>query len=174
MPNQTARPPFALKMQQGGFAAFSLIEMMFVIAIIGILAAIAISQFGNHTYAALRAVAKSKAEMLNRAVKAAEQAGADVAMTPLSGTISDESRVLWSLQMRVENMPGSPYAPLTYRPDLKGPCSDTKEFRITWTQNFGYKILEPGEVGTGFLVPATGSDSGPAFTAPAGFQPWGR
>ncbi len=156
-----------------GVSGYSLTEMVWVIALMGVLCSIAITQVGGTMGVSKDAVAREKLEMLNRGVHAfAQCAGYQITRPTLSGG-ADEILVLHDLQTRLTTnpTPGSPFVQPTYRPVTS---SDTSEYRIVWTTNFIYKLLSPGQSGTGILVPFDGSDIGDPWVAPPGYNPGGR
>lgn len=153
---------------------YSLTELIWVIALIGVLAGIAIPSVSNSFGSSKAVVARDKVEMLNKGLSAfAQCAGFQITRTPISGSAVDETLVLHDLQTRSLTNPtmGSPYVEPTYNPKQS---SDVNDYRIVWTSNFVFKLLSPGESGTGLQVPFDGSDTGPYWVAPPGYNPGGR
>lgn len=154
-------------------SGYSLAEMIWVIALIGILTAIAIPQFGSGLGAAKLAAARQKVEMLNEGLAKFEHAsGYQIMRTPM-GSAADEILVVHDLQSRTEEhtVIGSPFVEPTYRPVSS---SSTEDYRIVWSNNFIFKLLLPGQSGTGLKVPFDGSDIGPPWVTPPGYNPGGR
>lgn len=148
-------------------------EMVWVVAVIGILATIVISSIGQVTKGSEETVAHQKLEMLNTALAAYAQTGTEINFPANSTAASDEVVVLHYLQGRVEASPqaGSPFVSPRYRPDIS---SDTKDYRLMWTGSL-FKLLLPGDTGAGLKVPFDGtSDTGDAWIQPADWQPYGR
>jgi prepilin-type N-terminal cleavage/methylation domain-containing protein len=155
------------------FRGYSLAEMIWVVALIGVLASLAIPQFGSGMDAAKLAAARQKVEMLNEGLsKFAHAAGYQISRTPMSSG-ADEILVVRDLQSRSEEhtIIGSPFVDPTYNP---ASSSSTSDYRILWTSNFTFKLLLPGQSGTGLKIPFDGSDIGPPWVTPAGYNPGGR
>lgn len=153
---------------------FSLTELIWVIASLGVLAGIAISHVGSMSLSAQSAVAHEKLEMLNRGLHAYASSGSEITagIQPVRSDIVDEQTVLLYLQYRdpVNPTPGSPFIDPRYRPVGS---SSTSDFRLQWAGSL-YKVLAPGQAGTGFKVPFDGSDMGTPYQFPPNFRPQGR
>lgn len=155
-------------------AGYSLSELIWIIALMGILASIAIPHMGESLSNSKAVIAREKLEMMNKGVHAfAECAGFSITRTPMNSSGADETLVLHDLQTRslTSPTPGSPFVDPTYRPVSS---SDPNDYRIAWTSNFVFKLLSPGETGTGLKVPFDGSDIGEPWVAPPGYNPGGR
>lgn len=155
-------------------AGYSLSELIWIIALMGILASIAIPHMAESLSNSKAVIARQKLEMMNKGVHAfAECAGFSITRTPMNSSGADETLVLHDLQTRslTNPTPGSPFVDPTYRPVSS---SDPTDYRIVWTSNFVFKLLSPGESGTGLKVPFDGSDIGEPWVAPPGYNPGGR
>jgi len=153
---------------------YSLTEMIWVVALIGIIATIAFSQMTQTLGGSRLAAAKHKLEMLNQGLHAYAMAEREITAgdaAPGAGT-TDENLVLLTLQYRntASPRPGSPYVEATYRPTTS---SDSDDYRLQWMGQL-FQLLEPGEAGSGLKVPFDGSDFGTAFKYPPNFRPLGR
>ncbi len=151
---------------------FSMTEMVWVISILGILAALVISSVGSVMTGSQEAVAHQKLEMLNSALATYAQTGSEINF-PAGSSSSDEVVVLHYLQGRSTTNPqaGSPFVSPRYRPVSS---SSTDDYRLTWTGSL-YKLLLPGQNGTGLKVPFDGTgDIGEAWVQPSDWQPYGK
>lgn len=153
---------------------YSLTEMIWVVALIGILATIAFTQVTQSLGGSRLAAARHKLEMLNQALHACAMSERELNAgdaAPSAGT-GDEGLILMILQYRntANPRPGTPYLEPTYRPTTS---SSTEDFRLQWTGQL-FTLLEPGESGAGLKVPFDGSDFGTAFQYPPNFSPMGR
>jgi type II secretory pathway pseudopilin PulG len=148
--------------------------MIMVISGIGILASIALPQFGTIYQGSQEIVAKEKLEMLNKGVKNHQYASADNLenLLPVPGATRDESRILLQLQYRSPGAPsvGAPYVATKYRPAVSSSASD---YRMEWTGTV-FRLLTPGQSGAGLKVAFDGSDIGPEVTFPPGYKWSGR
>ena len=129
-------------------SAFSLPELLIVIATIGILAAIGIQSYRGIHAATRESVARDNLALLNRAVLHYGQTVSDVTVTPTSGSAADELAILSTLKTRDPAIPGSPYLEINFR-DTVASGSDT--YRIQWNGR-AFELLMPGTTGTGLLT----------------------
>lgn len=159
----------SLKRRTAG--GFSMTEIIWVVAIMGILAAIVITSVGQISDGSKVTVANEKLEMLNHALATYAQTGAEINF-PSSSGYSDEVVVLHYLQGRNTTNPqvGSPFVSPYYRPQ---PSSNPADYRLQWNGSL-FKLLAPGQTGTGLQVPFDGSDMGEAWIQPPDWQPYGR
>ncbi len=153
---------------------YSLSEMIMVISGIGILASIALPQFGTIYQGSQEVVAKEKLEMLNKGVKDHQHASVDNLenLLPVPNATWDESRVLLQLQYRSPDAPsvGAPYVMTKYRPAIS---SNAADYRMEWTGTV-FRLLTPGQSGAGIKVVFDGSDFGQEVTFPPGYKWSGR
>ncbi len=151
---------------------YSMTEMVWVVAILGILAAIVISQAVSVSDASKLTAATHKLEMLNSALATYAQTGQEITFPADSGSATDETVVVHYLQGRDPTSPqmGSPFISPNYRP---APSSDPADYRLMWTGG-QFLLLTPGQSGTGLQVPFDGSDMGAAWIQPAGWKPYGK
>lgn len=147
-------------------------EMVWVVAIMGILAAIVITTIGQVQKGSESTVAHQKLEMLNSALATFAQTGSEINYSPIDGSSGDETVVVHYLQGRdpVNPQAGSPFISPRYRPPGS---SDPQFYRLMWTGS-QFKLLSPGDAGTGLLVPFDGSDIGDAWIQPKGWKPYGK
>ncbi len=146
-------------------------EIIWVVAIMGILSAIVITSVGQVSDGSKLTVATEKLEMLNHALATYAQTGTEINFPSGSG-YSDEVVVLHYLQGRNEASPqvGAPFVSPYYRPQ---PSSNQADYRLQWNGTL-FKLLVPGQTGTGLQVPFDGSDTGDAWIQPPDWQPYGR
>ena len=152
---------------------FSLPEILTVMAIIGILSALAIPAYNGITTGAQNVEAGDFAESLNRSVLRFNQANWDLPVAASHAATTDEFLVLRSLQYKwpaSSLKPGSPYFSPKYNPVAS---SDSTKHRIRWTGRT-FELLKPGTTGTGLLKTFTGTDQGGAdYVFPGGYKPAG-
>jgi Tfp pilus assembly protein PilE len=149
-------------------------EMVVTISVIGVLAGIAIASIGNALESSKLAAANHKVEMLNQGLHA--YASAVSALTSgdmaVRGDSNDEIQVLLTLEYRDPSNPvaGSPFVDEHYRPTSS---SSTSDYRIQWAGGL-FRLLTPGQSGSGLKVPFDGSDLGDPFNYPPNFRSLGR
>lgn len=125
-------------------AGFSLPELLIVIAVIGILAAICIESYSNISSTARASVAADTSSLLNHAVLHYNQANAEILDSATSGT-ADELAVLQKLQTRDSAIPGSPYIPSNFS---SATSSSSVDYRLQWNGH-AFQMLAPGTSGAG-------------------------
>lgn len=128
-------------------SAVSLPELLIVIAVIGILAAIAIPNISGLRRAASREFSSDAVEVANRAVMHYEQANRPLGVEPAAGS-ADEAEVLAALTTVDPDVPGSPFLEPSF-PTESDNSSDT--YRMVWN-GARFELLLPGQVGTGILL----------------------
>ena len=155
--------------------AFSLPEILTVIAVIGVLAAIAIPAYTNITRSAQDAEASDFVESLNRAVLRFAQANWDIPTPADNASTADELTVLLSIQFKWADKAagreirlGSPYFSQRYRPAVS---NNSTVHRLRWTGR-GFEVLLPGQPGSGLLKTFDGKDQTNAVF-PVNFLPAG-
>lgn len=150
----------------------SLAEVITSIAVIGILAAVAIPTFSGVMSPSKVALARNTVETLNSAVHRFNQTNYELLFTAVSVSGQDEMLILRTMQYRNPDnpAPGSPYMRNDYNPTIS---SSTSDYRAMWMGNL-YKLLEPGQTGTGLKVAFDGSDLGVPFVFPPGFTMAGK
>lgn len=150
----------------------SLVEMVVVIAVVGILAAVAIPSISGTLGPSKKAIASNLTETLNGAVHRFNQTNYELLFTGVSASAQDEMLILRTMQYRdpVDPKPGSPYMRNDWNPATS---SSTADYRIIWTGVL-YKLLEPGVSGTGLKVNFDASDLGVPFVFPPGFTMAGK
>ena len=160
------RPPAA------GRRAFTIVELIVTVAIIGLLASIAIPVYSNIREASEKAAAEDHVESLNRAVTTFVQNCWKLPTAPDAVSTADELAVLRSLQYQFPSAslkPGSPYFDQTYDPPSS---SNSSHLRIRWNGKT-FELLEPGSSGTGLRY-ASGTDYKKVpVSFPNGFKPEG-
>ena len=156
--------PAKSNLQQG----FSLLEVLVAVAIIGILAAVAISSMSGTLTQTQAAIASNSEETLNTAVHRYNEVNGELIYTP-TGTGSDELTILRTLQYRNPINPtvGSPYIVPNWNPVES---SNTNDYRLAW-QGTLFTLLNPGESGTGLRVAFDGSDMSTPYVFPSGYTP---
>ncbi len=123
-------------------------ELVVVIAVIGILAAVAIPIMANNVKTANAATAQRNLNLLNGAVQSFNQANWELVLATSSGS-DDERAIFDSLRYRNPDVrlasPGSPYLP----PNATFVASsDTNTYRALWNGRL-YEFKSAGTAGTG-------------------------
>ncbi|MEM7387521.1 MAG: type II secretion system protein [Verrucomicrobiota bacterium] len=153
---------------QGRSSAFSAVEVLIALAIIGIVSGLALTQFGGISDSAQASVSASRIEGLNRALFQFEQINWELNVTP-TGTATEEEAILMTLQWDDGVMMGAPY----YRADwIPEKDNDSETHRIKWNGSV-FVPLVPGDDGYGLVVNFEGTDTGTARTFPADYEPLG-
>lgn len=127
----------------------SLTEMLVVVALIAVLAALAIPQIGNLNVQSEQAAAELGVEQLNRAVQLHNQAWRQISIEPSTGT-EDEMAVVELLQTPREVNPGIPMAGSPFlEPTLEfSGTSDSTVQRARWNGAF-FELIPPQTAGAG-------------------------
>lgn len=151
---------------------FSLAEVLTVIAVIGILAALAIPHVGGVLTPSRVAVARNLVETLNGAVHRFNQTNYELLFTGVSVSGQDEMLILRTMQYRDPDnpAPGSPYMRNDWNPAIS---SNTADYRLMWSGTL-YRLLEPGQPGAGLKVDFEAGDLGTPFIFPPGFTMAGK
>lgn len=125
-------------------AGYSLVEILVVVGVIAILAALASVSFSGVFQSAREEAATANLSRLNRAVMSYSHAASELTNTPNVG-ISDEQAVFSNLQARDAAIPGSPFLEAHYS---AVESSDATVFRGRWN-GYTFELLKPGTTGTG-------------------------
>ncbi len=157
--------------------AMSLVEVMVTVAVLGIIAAIGMSTYGDITRKSKDTIADNLVDTLNKATRNFSHANWDLRFNAMPASAGDEMLVLRSLQWREadgaanqkEDFYKGPYMRNDWNPETS--TSDT-DWRIQWTGS-SWKTLYPGETGAGIKVNFDGTDLGTPFTFPDNFKPVG-
>lgn len=147
-------------------------EVLTVIAILGVLAAVAIPGYTGSLGPSKTAIARNLTETLNNAVHRFNQTNYELLFTGVAVSGQDEMLILRTMQYRNPDnpAPGSPYMRVDWNPAVS---SSTADHRIMWTGTV-YRLLEPGQSGTGLKVNFEGADMGTPFVFPPGFTMAGK
>ena len=153
-------------------AAFTLVELVATVAVIGVLTAMAIPIYSNVRSSSDQAVANDHVEALNRAVTNFSQTCWKLPTAADPSSTDDEYAVLRSIQYTfpaVEMKLGSPF----FSPDYDPPVSSNSgHLRIRWNGR-SFELLKFGESGTGLRF-GTGADyKKTAYVFPYGYKPEG-
>jgi len=149
---------------------FSLVEVIIVVAIIGVLSGIGLTVVGKVTDASRRTIAANLTETLNNATKEFDHAQYSIVSSGENGDALDELHILQTLQWRDPGITIGVAGPFM-RTDWNPATSDnTEDYRIVWAGTF-WKLVEPGNSGVGLKVNFEVSDVGVEFTPGADWEP---
>lgn len=148
---------------------FSMVEMVTIVSIIGIITAIIIPSMSGLSSNSKTVLAQNRQELLNTALNQMAMSGRQVPNSPQLTSSRDEELVVMTLQIRNENLVGSPFLTPSYAP--KG-SSDPTTYRLRFT-GLRFELLVPPLVGTGIKIEFDGSDMGPPRNFPPNFRPFG-
>ena len=155
-----------------GREAFTLVELVVTVAIMGVLAAIAIPIYSNVRDASEHALADDHVESLNRAVTTFSQNCWKLPTAAVASSNTDEIAVLRSLQYQFPAsslIPGSPFFDPTYNP----PSSSNSSFlRIRWNGK-SFELLDIGAAGTGLRFNSGADYKKTPYSFPSGYKPEG-
>lgn len=155
-------------------AAFSLVEVIATVAVIGLLSAIAIPSVGRVVEGSRRGVAENIIQTLNKATRQFGHSQWDLRTTAASGSGADELLLLRTLQWRdtrsnAELNPPGPFM----KPDWNPSTSTSKEdYRAEWIGS-SWCLREPGTPGAGLKIVFDGSDLGTPYVHDSSFTPVG-
>jgi len=155
-----------------GRAAFSVVELVVTVAMIGLLAAISIPIYSNARDSAERALADDHVEALNRAVTAFSQNCWKLPTAADASSTTDELAVVRSLQYQfpaASLKPGSPYFNQQYDPQAS---SNAAYLRIRWNGK-SFERLDFGQAGTGLRFNSGTDYKRTPYAFPSGYKPEG-
>jgi len=149
-------------------AAFSLVELIVTIAILGVLSGVSLSYFGGTLKGSRSIVAKEVAETLNLGLKKHGQVEYEFVLAADDDATTDEIAIVRSLQYRDPSnpAPGAPFVRANWHPTGS---DDDDEFRLQWNGTV-FVVLAPGISGSGIKVEFDASDYGENYTFPDDFE----
>lgn len=157
-------------------SAMSLVEMIIVIAVIGILSAIAVPNIGNIVKGSKSGVAESVVQTLNKATREFGHSQWDLRTNPIAASGGDELLLLRTLQWRESDAsaggelnPKGPFMRTDWNPAIS---TSDEDYRAEWTGS-AWKLVEPGTAGAGLKIIFDGSDLGTPYVHAADFAPAG-
>lgn len=144
-------------------------EVVVMVAIMGILSAIAIASYGGTKKGSEQTVAKELVETLNLGLKKFAQINHEISLAANDAASSDEVLVLRSLQWRdpLDPSPGSPYVRPNFNPVGSSSADD---YRVRWNGRV-FTLVVPKTAGTGLKVNFQAKDYGANHTFPPGYTP---
>ena len=153
-------------------SAFSVVELIIVVAMLGIITSIAVPQLGGVLSNSKEVLVKDFAENLNKAVKKHSQLNYDIKISSDDSIAGEEMSIVRTLQWRNADdpSPGAPFLRPDWHPVVSSALSD---FRLQWNGN-QFVVTWPGEVGVGLCVKFDGSDYGLNYKFPKDFVFAGR
>ena len=155
----------------------SLVEITITVAVVGIMASIGLTTYGNITERSKDTVARNLVDTLNKATRNFSHANWDLRFNAVAASAGDEMLVLRSLQWREPDGAANqkeiyykgPYMRNDWNPATS---SDTKDWRIQWTGS-AWKLLLPETAGAGIKVNFEATDLGAPYVFPDNFTPVG-
>ncbi len=155
-------------------AAFSMVEMIITIAVVGVLASIAIPAIGNVVEGSRRGIAENVVQTLNKATREFSHSQYDLRTTPVATAAGDEKLILRTLQWRDPDLSGelNPKGPFMKNDWNPSGSRNDDHYRAEWTGST-WRLLEPGEEGAGLRIVFDGSDLGTPYVHSSGFEPIG-
>lgn len=154
--------------------AFSLVEVLITIAVIGVLAAIAVPSIGKVVEGSRRGVAENVVQTLNKATREFSHSQWDLRTAPAASSGGDEMLILRTLQWRDPDTSGelNPKGPFMKNDWNPTTSSNTDDYRAEWTGS-AWKLVEPGTAGAGLKIIFDGSDLGTPYVHDSSFTPIG-
>ncbi|MDF1862457.1 MAG: prepilin-type N-terminal cleavage/methylation domain-containing protein [Verrucomicrobiales bacterium] len=154
--------------------AFSMVEIMITIAVIGILAAIAVPSIGNVVEGSRRSVAENVIAGLNKATREFSHSQWDLRSTPVLTSGDDEMLMLRTLQWRDPDLSGelNPKGPFMRTDWNPATSTSNQDYRAMWSGST-WQLIEPGTDGAGLKIDFDGSDLGTPYTHDGAFKPVG-
>jgi prepilin-type N-terminal cleavage/methylation domain-containing protein len=151
---------------------FSLAEMVIVVAIIGVLAAVAVIGMRVTTSGSKKVVATNLKETLNTAIHRFNSANYELILAPIAQSGTDELSVVRTLQYKnpASFKPGAPYIRRNWNPVVS---NDTKFYRLQWSGTL-FSLLDEGVAGYGLKVDMEGGDLGTPYVFPSNFTMAGQ
>jgi type II secretory pathway pseudopilin PulG len=153
-------------------AAFTLVELIVTIGVVGCLTGLAIPIYSNVRNASEEGVATDHVESLNNAVTKYSQECWKMPTAADASSTADEYKVLRSLQYRfpISTLkPGSPFFNPSYDP---GTSSSTSDIRIRWNGK-SFELLKHGQSGTGLKYNSGNDVKNSPYSFPSGYKPEG-
>jgi prepilin-type N-terminal cleavage/methylation domain-containing protein len=153
-------------------AAFTLVELLVTVSVIGVLVGISIPIYSGVRGASERAVATDHVESLNHAVVKYSQECWKMPTAAAPDVTDDEYAVLRSLQYRfpaTSLKPGSPFFNPNYDPRTS---SSLEAIRIRWNGK-SFELLERGEPGKGLMYDNGNDVKSTPYSFPNGYKPEG-
>jgi len=158
----------------GNASAFSLVEVLATVAVIGIVSAIAIPSVGRVVEGSRHGVAENIIQPLNKATRQFGHSQWDMRSTAVPSSGGDELLILRTLQWRdtranIELNPPGPFMKTDWNPTTSTGVDD---YRAEWTGS-SWRLLEPGATGAGLKIIFDGSDLGTPYVHDPAFAPVG-
>jgi Tfp pilus assembly protein PilE len=125
-----------------------MVEMVTIVSIIGVIAAIAIPSFSSLSTNSKDVLAANRQELLNTALNQMAMAGRYISNSPQLGSATDEQLIVMTLQIRDQNLVGSPFIIPNYSPKSS---SDPSTYRLRFTGQ-RFELLSPQQAGIGLKI----------------------
>lgn len=156
--------------QKSKLHAFSLVEVIVMVAVVGILSGIAIGSVGKITKASKETVAQNLVETLNNATKEFGHAQYVLVSDGENTNSTDEVDILRTLQWKDPGIELGIAGPFMRGDWIPASSSSNDDYRAVWAGSF-WKLARPGEAGAGLKVDFEAKDLGTTFNHPSDFTP---
>lgn len=153
-----------------GSAAFSLVEIVVVVAVLGILTGIGVMSFKRVTETSREVVASNVVETLNNATKEFGHAQYNLSSAGENDNADDEVHLLQTLQWRDPSITYGVAGPFMRQDWIPATSDLTSDYRAVWTGGF-WKLAIPGQEGAGLKIDFDAADVGTLVTFDSDWQP---
>jgi type II secretory pathway pseudopilin PulG len=152
-------------------SGFSLVEVVIMVAIMGIMAALGVVAFGKVTKASRQTIAQNLVETLNNATKEFGHAQYPLVSDEENTDVDDELHILRTLQWKDPSIELGVAGPFMRGDWIPGTSSSTDDYRAVWSGSF-WRVARPGEAGSGLKIDFEATDVGIYYVHDTDFTPF--